>query len=271
MTPDRHAKETAQLILNSRIDAGLKVDGDFWVKSVEASKKFVTWSFKGEPSPTRWLAAVIQKEAGLRGINAGAVDAYFGPQTDDAGDRIDLILRGTPLVERPDEHLAGICESGTSKIRCWNPTTSQFRARYGHEGDNQGMVASPYALRLDWDLDTVVHRFSAHESLVPLIESAMKEVMAHYGLPGIEKLGFDRFGGCLNVRLKRGGSTPSVHSWGAAVDWFPSRNQLKQDHKTALFARDEYRCWFDIWAKFGFMSLGECFDFDWMHVQANPS
>lgn len=270
MIVPKSSRHLAQTILNLRTGSALREDGDFWTKSIAAAQKWIPWTFKGQPTGDRWVAAVIQKEAALRGINAGVNDAYYGPQTDDAADRIDFALHGKPLFDRPDENPEIICPPSISIIKCWNPSTAQFRALYGREGENQGMVASPYPLVLDWDLDTTVHRFSAHERLVPRIQSAMQEVLAHYGLPAIERLYLNRFGGCLNVRPKRGGTTPSVHSWGAALDWYPTNNRLKQDHSTAVFARQDYTAWFEIWAKWGFMSLGKCFDFDWMHLQANP-
>lgn len=275
MIPDSLAQKTAQEILNRRANGGLEPDGYFGPDSIKIAQKYlVTWDFKGEPTRDRYVAAVIQKDALARGLNPGKFDAYFGPQTDDAGDRMAEIFFGVPLFGRPDDEqelikLPGIA-GAVPKIKCWNPSTAQFRSKYGQEGSGQGMVQSPYPLRLDWDLDTITKRFSAHESLVARIEAAMGEILAHYGLEGIYKLGLDRFGGCLNVRLKRGGSTPSVHSWGAAIDWFPSANTLKMTKRTAVFARADYFAFFAIWEKYGFMSLGRCFDFDFMHVQANP-
>ncbi len=272
MIPDILAQRTAQAIIKQKVAPDLDIDGNFGTESTKAAMRYVgPWRFKGDPTRDRWVAAVIQQEAIARAINAGKNDAFFGPQTDDAGDRIAVDLLGVPLFGRPDDDGEILITAGaTPKIRCWNPTTAQFRKEYGTEGTGQGMVASPYELRLDWDLDTKTSRFSAHHSLVSRIESAMKEILAHYGLEGIRKLGLDRFGGCLNVRLKRGGSTPSVHSWGAAIDWFPSMNTLKMTKRTATFARPDYFAFFAIWEKWGFMSLGRCFDFDFMHVQANP-
>jgi hypothetical protein len=269
MIPSKANQTLAQSILNTRIRAGLKTDGDFGKKSIEAAQRWINWVFDGAPRPSRWVAAVIQKEATLRGISFGAADAFYGPDTSNAADTIRRQMLGLKAPERPDE-VESTPSPAPSKIKCWSPTTAQFRARYGKEGANQGMVSSPFPLLLDWDLKTTVHRFSAHQSLVTVIENALRETLNHYGLARIKALGLNRFGGCLNVRNKRGGATPSVHSWGAAIDWFPAKNMLKQTKKTALFARPEYKDWLDLWESHGFMSLGRCFDFDWMHVQRNP-
>lgn len=267
---DYKTRRLARVILKDRVAPELELGEVIGPVAIAAAQKWITWNFKGDSTPDRWAAAVIQKEAGLRGIDAGKFDAFPGPQTLDAAVRIQRQIDGitAPLV-RPDERTDEI-SSVHSGIRCWSPSTAEFRARYGREGENQALVRSPYLLRLDWDLDETIWKFSAHESLTGRIESAMGEILTHYGIDQIRALGLDRFGGCLYVRPKRGGSTPSVHSWGAACDWYPSKNQLKQSRKSALFAKEAYEPFLNIWEKYGFMSLGRCFDFDWMHQQANP-
>lgn len=270
MTPPVKFRRLAQRILNHRDHAGLVVDGVFGRLSRAAAARWVLIDFRGAPTWQRWVAAVIQKEAALRDINAGAFDAFYGPQTADAADRILRQIEGRPDPVRPDDADLGEVSGQGSSIRCWSPSTSQLIARYGRVGTGQALVKSPYLLRLDWDLDTTLGRFSAHASLVGRIEAAMAGILAHYGADGVRNLGLDRFGGCLNVRLKRGGSTHSVHSWGAAIDWYPTKNQLRQTRASALFAKEAYAPFLDIWERHGFMGLGRCFNYDWMHVQANP-
>lgn len=271
MLPSVSNRKLAQGILNTRRRADLLVDGHIGPKTIAAASAWIPWTFEGKPTPSRWVAAIIQKESRLRAIHPGPFDAFYGPETSAAADSIRRQILAQPAPIRPDEeHATDRPSPAPGKIKCWSPTTAQLRARYGKEGTNQGIVASPYPLRLDWDLKTTVHRFSAHQSLVTVIENALRETLNHYGLDRIQALGLDRFGGCLNVRNKRGGTTPSTHSWGIAIDWYPSRNMLKQTRKTALFARPEYTHFLDLWASHGFMSLGRCYDFDWMHLQRNP-
>lgn len=265
-------KKLAQEIINRRTQSKLIVDGVFGPKSIQAAKGLLTGrAFRGVMSSDRWVAAVIQYEASVMlHLKVGAVDGFYGILTDDAACRLLVSTSGDmPYYDRPEEYASSSCKS-VRKVICRNPSTAEFNAHYGKVGTNQGMVASPYPLKLDYDLDTYTNRFSAHNSLVSRIEAAMHDILDHYGLDKIQKLGLDRFGGCLNVRLKRGGTTPSTHSWGAAIDWFPSKNALKQTRTSALFAREDYKAFMDIWEAHGFMSLGRCFNFDWMHVQANP-
>lgn len=271
MKPTSAHRALARDILRERADPKLEPGNVLGPVFVATAAMWFPWTFKGDPTPDRWAAAVIQREAVIHGIHAGKWDAFFGPQTADAADRLIRLRKGvTTQPVRPDEVEGDVRSKGGSTIRCWSPSTSDFIGRYGRVGENQALVHSPYMLVLDWDLEETIWKFSAHESLVKRIESAMAEILAHYGIDAIQKLGLHRFGGCLYVRNKRGGSTPSVHSWGAAIDWYPSKNQLKQTHRSALFAKEDYQAFLLIWEKYGFMSLGKCFDFDWMHQQANP-
>jgi hypothetical protein len=261
----------ARDILRQRVDDKLEAGSVLGPVFMATAAMWFPWTFKGDPTADRWAAAVIQREAVIHGINAGKWDAFFGPQTADAAERLIRLRKGVVTQPvRPDEVEGTVGAKGGSTIRCWSPSTSDFMGRYGPVGESQQLVRSPYLLRLDWDLEETIWKFSAHASLTSRIESAMAEILACYGIDQVRSLGLDRFGGCLNVRLKRGGSTPSTHSWGVAIDWFPSKNQLKQSHRSAFFAKADYFAFFEIWEKWGFMSLGRCFDFDWMHVQANP-
>ena len=66
----------------------------------------------------------------------------------------------------------------------------------------------------------------------------------------------------------RGGSSWSIHSWGAAVDLDPDNNQLKWSKPKATFSKAEYGDFWKIVEAEGWISLGRERNFDWMHFQA---
>jgi hypothetical protein len=104
------------------------------------------------------------------------------------------------------------------------------------------------------------------------VAEAMSRVFSklhsEYGNAKLAELGIDRFGGCLNVRLKRGSKSAwSIHSWGCAVDLDPARNQLRETSATARFARPEYLPMWKIIESEGAVSLGRAKNYDWMHFQ----
>lgn len=146
----------------------------------------------------------------------------------------------------------------------------QIIAKYGQPGDpNQLTILQlPYPMRIAWDLTKTVSKIQCHKLIAPNLRAVFDDILSHYGLPEIQRLGIDLFGGCVNVRLMRGSKTKwSRHSWGVAIDLDPSRNQLKENHTTARFARPEYKPMIDIFYKHGFIGLGPEQDRDWMHFE----
>jgi hypothetical protein len=75
------------------------------------------------------------------------------------------------------------------------------------------------------------------------------------------------FGGCLNVRKMRGGSSWSQHAWGIAVDIDPERNALHTTWKNAQMSKPEYEKFVQFWYDEGAINLGVERDFDPMHFQ----
>jgi hypothetical protein len=125
----------------------------------------------------------------------------------------------------------------------------------------------PYPLRLAWQTEQIVTSIGCHEKVHDAVLRVLERVLSHYGPDKIRELRLDRYGGCLNIRKKRGGSAWSMHSWGIALDFDPDRNQLRWNHSRAALARPEYERWFELWEEEGAISLGRTRDFDWMHVQ----
>lgn len=148
---------------------------------------------------------------------------------------------------------------------------AQIIALFGNadpKGKNTVQMTLPYPMRLAWDTHTSITKITCHKKLVPVFTKVFTELLAHYGLPKIQELGIDLYGGCFNYRLMRGSKTLlSTHSWGIAIDIDPARNQLKETSATARFARKEYKPMLDIFEANGFYSLGKYKNYDWMHWQ----
>lgn len=149
-------------------------------------------------------------------------------------------------------------------------TTKKLIEVYGQPKENPDYLVSidlPYPMRLAWDKKTTVKKMRCHKLVDEKFKAIFKDILDYYGLPKIQELGIDLFGGCFNFRAMRGGSDYSRHSWGVAIDLDPERNQLKETSRTARFARPEYKAMIDIFYKHGFISLGKEKNYDWMHFE----
>jgi hypothetical protein len=122
-------------------------------------------------------------------------------------------------------------------------------------------------MRIAWNLRQKVNSTLCHEQVADSAARVFNRVLDHYGEVKIVDLHLDLFGGCYNKRPIRGGSRWSLHSWGIAFDFDPSRNRLRWGRDRAAFAKPEYKAWWQIWEEEGWLSLGRERNFDWMHVQ----
>lgn len=146
----------------------------------------------------------------------------------------------------------------------------QIIERYGQPGDldNFVVIDLPYPMRIAWDTKTVVKRMQCHKLAAEPFKAVFRDLLAHYGLPELQRLGIDLFGGCVNVRKMRGSTTRwSRHAWGIAIDLDPARNGLKTKKPTAQFSKPEYHAMIDIFVKHGFIGYGPAKDYDWMHFE----
>ena len=147
-------------------------------------------------------------------------------------------------------------------------TDSQIIAKYGQPGDadNFTVIDLPYPFRIAWDTSKTVRRMQCHKLAAEPFTNVFKAILSHYGLPEIQRLGIDLFGGCVNVRLLRGSKTKwSDHAWGAAVDIDPARNGLRTKWKDAQFSKPEYAAMVKAFEDNGFYSYGKLRNFDAMH------
>lgn len=150
-------------------------------------------------------------------------------------------------------------------------STSELFRKYGTPNEN----GSPYLVKMDlpfkmtlaWDRSVNVSSIRCHRLISKNLKAALAGILKEYGPLKIKQLGIDLYGGCFNYRKMRGGNDWSRHSWGVAIDLDPERNQLKESHLTARFARPEYARMIDIFYENGFLSLGREKDYDWMHFE----
>jgi hypothetical protein len=259
-------KSHIRLIQNELNKMGLnagKVDGIAGKNTKSALLKVPgntgDWPFKMQ------AIAFIQTLCKQNGIETGKIDGKWGPQTDFAyGVLVDFLRTGTMPGPWRDEQPVPEVNPNNWPLES-NDSLTHF---YGEVGKNQVRLQLPYPHRIAWDKRIVVHSIFCHEKVKDSLNRVLTKVLEHYGLDEIKRLHLDIWGGCLNVRKKRGGSTWSTHSWGIALDYDPENNALRWGRDRAEFARPEYDKWWQFWEEEGWVSLGRTKNFDWMHVQA---
>jgi hypothetical protein len=146
-------------------------------------------------------------------------------------------------------------------------TIAQLNAKYGvpnEQGTYLTTITLPYPFLYD---GKPVSKMRCHKLVADKFLAVFNDILAHYGLEEINRLGINKYGGCFNYRKMRGGTQLSRHSWGVAIDLDPQRNLLKETSATARFARPEYKPMIDIFYKHGFVSLGREKNYDWMHFE----
>ena len=150
-------------------------------------------------------------------------------------------------------------------------TDAQIIAKYGDAGDTDNLtyITFPYPMRIAWDLTKTATKTLCHKLVKDNFDAVFKDLLAHYGLPELQRLEIDLFGGLYNFRKMRGGSRWSRHSWGIAIDLNPTKNGLKTKKPLAQFSKPEYKPMIDIFYKHGFISYRIEKDYDWMHFEIN--
>lgn len=210
-------------------------------------------------SDGRMLLAAQQLLFRDAGADPGAIDGLLGPDTLHALERWQNIARDRVVPK------AVVKKMGKPTV--W-PREKDAERFYGRPGIGHTMLELPYPMKLAWDTTKTISRMNIHSKCAESAGRVLTRVKEHYGMKEIARLGLDLFGGCYNDRPKRGGTTKSMHAYACAIDFDPTRNQLRWGRDRARLALPSCTVWWEIWEDEGWVSLGRERNYDWMHVQA---
>lgn len=155
------------------------------------------------------------------------------------------------------------------------PTTSNMPTQavvrsgvsiFGKPGDESNLVNIKPAYQLYY-CGKPVKTIRVHKLIADRVEAALKEILAHYGIEKIKKLGLDQYSGSYNYRKSTGGSSLSMHAWGIALDFAAEKNTYAMKKPQASLSHPDCEMWWKIWEKHGAVSLGRELNIDWMHLQ----
>lgn len=148
------------------------------------------------------------------------------------------------------------------------PRQADVPSFFGTVGENQTSIEIPFDMWLAWDKGTRIRKITVHKRVAESAERTFHKIEKIYSATERKTIGIDLFGGSLNVRKMRGGSSYSMHSWGIAIDFDPERNQLKWGRDKARLAKPDAVPFWVAWESEGWLSLGRARNMDWMHIQA---
>lgn len=170
-----------------------------------------------------------------------------------------------------EKTLAAICKAlDISQPVCtqW-PTQAEVRSgksMFGHVGCEENLVniVPPYPLYYD---GTKVKTIRVHKLIADAVTHALQDILDHYGLDSIHRLGLDNYSGSYNYRKTTSGASYSMHAWGIALDFAAEKNAYSTHKPHASLSIAECMKWWEIWESYGAVSLGRARDVDWMHLQ----
>lgn len=246
------AVKSAQKVLAAVAGYRGAIDGKVGAGTLAAAARVSGAAPLGAPPERRAVAAAQRALADL-GFDPGPPDGFFGPTTAAAF----AAWSGDKLPDRRNESPFG--------------RESDLMLVYGPPGGPEctaGRVSVPWRMVLAWDPDQVVRSIACHSRVAASAQRVFDAVAQIYSPPEIRDLGLHKFGGCFNLRRKRGGSDWSTHSWGIAFDFDPERNALHMRRDRARLAQEDAAPFWEAWEAEQWVSLGRARNYDWMHVQA---
>ena len=268
MYPDRVFN--AQRMLRASSDYHGPIDGDPGAASLEAARAAISRvvssgarlgpelvNMEGWP-PERVVIAAAQMMLAAMQLQPGPIDGRYGPQTDAAFEA----WRGGTTRRELEEGRGIVPDFGTER---------DMRLTFGAPGNDlctAGRVVVPWDMRLAWDATQRVRTITCHALVAESAQGVLHAAAERYSQADLDALGLNLFGGCYNLRRKRGGTSWSTHAWGVAMDFDPARNRLKWGADQARLAHEDAADWWAEWQAAGWHSLGLLRNFDWMHVQA---
>lgn len=251
------------------------IDGKVGPKTLDAIRKLLksygidanTWNntrlrVAGEQALYRSLKIDV---GGIDGIDdhvlGYARDAYAAKQTLNFRENVDVLVKEKVIDPTPVKVTGKV-----TPFRSW-PKQSECTRYYGKVGTNQDQCILPFPMVIAWSPKQKIQKFSCHKLVKAPLERIFQRTLDHYGYEKIKELRLHYWGGCLNVRKMRGGSSWSMHSWGIAVDLDPENNQLRWGRDRATFARPAYNKFWEFVYDEGAISLGKERNYDFMHFQ----
>ena len=217
--------------------------------------------------PQRRYIAAKQILFSVNKIKSGAIDGLDGPQTKNAQDIFEAKL--VPIWRDKTETLdpPKTADKKITDVHFDWPLQSDCMSYYGKVGTNQDTCNLPFEMVLAWDTKSKLKSYSCHRLVKEPMERIWQRTFDFYGYEKMKELHLTYFGGCLNVRKMRGGSSWSMHSWGIAVDIDPDRNDLHTPWKDAQMSKPDYKKFVQFWYDEGAINLGLEADMDSMHYQ----
>ena len=139
-----------------------------------------------------------------------------------------------------------------------------LRAFYGEPGDESNLVTIEFPYRMIYD-GKVVARTRCHRKVAASLLRVLKAIQWRFAdAPDIVDEASD-YSGCFNFRTKRGGTSWSLHSFGAAIDLDADdntfRNSWPMKADMPLEIMEEF-------AREGWKSGGAFWGYDAMHFEA---
>lgn len=144
------------------------------------------------------------------------------------------------------------------------PDQSSLRAFYGQPGDESNLVTIEFPYRMLYD-GKAVTKTRVHKKCADSLLRVLNNIKGMFNdAPDIVDEVSD-YGGCYNFRMKRGGSTYSLHAYGAAIDLDADDNTFRDAWPMKADMPLEVM---EAFAREGWLAAGAFWGYDAMHFQA---
>ena len=168
---------------------------------------------------------------------------------------------GPKSQARCREHLRSLMPSPNP----WpHSTQAALREFYGEPGDESNLVTIEFPFPMYYG-GKLVKKSRCHLKVAPSLKRILQAIGDLHGKDREVMEEAEDYGGIFNFRQKRGGTSFSVHAWGAAIDLDADDNTFRD---TWPLKADMPLEIMEAFAREGWQSAGAFWGYDAMHFEA---